>query len=68
MFSISRALQRQSAPVAKSVAALAGAGGAAVFFNHTSFSQTAKMAESSDAGNAAFSAKVSWGGGWVGWA
>lgn len=66
MFSI-RALQRHSVPVAKSAAALAGAAGAAAFFNHTSSSQTAKMAETSDAGNVAFSAKV-WRLGLVGWA
>lgn len=62
MFSIRSALQRQSVPVAKSVAAIAGAGGAAAFFNHSSL---VKMAETSDAGNAAFSPKV-WRLGWSG--
>lgn len=58
MFS-SRALQKQ-VPVARSLAALAGAGGSAVFFNRSGFSDTAKMAESS--ANAAFSPKVRPGG------
>lgn len=59
MFSIRRAVQTRSVPVAKSIAALAGAGGAAAFFNHSSLRESAKMAEKSDAGNAAFSPKVS---------
>lgn len=55
MFSIGRAVQRPSVSVAKSVAALAGAGGAAALYS--SLRETAKMAETSEA-TAAFSPKV----------